>query len=91
MNWGGRELLWEEAGSQTQASVVFLFGRAGDRIPKVRLQRGFSSCVLGLGIDIWHEAVDDTLRYELRVKLLCSSKIICIYLSAQAAGAKRHG
>lgn len=41
MNWGGRELLWEEAGSQTKTSIDVLFRTAGDRITAVRLQRGF--------------------------------------------------
>lgn len=37
---GGRELLREEAGSQTKPSIDFLFRTVGDRIATVRLQRG---------------------------------------------------
>lgn len=37
---GGRELLWEEAGSQTKPSIDFPFRTVGDRITTVRLQRG---------------------------------------------------
>lgn len=42
MNRGGRELLREEAGSQTKPSIDFLFRTVGDRIATVRLERGAS-------------------------------------------------
>lgn len=40
MNHGGRELLWEESGSQTKLGIDFFFRTVGDRITTVRLQRG---------------------------------------------------
>lgn len=80
MNRGGRELLREEAGSQTKPSIDFLFRTVGDRIATVRLQRG------RLFPRPWPHArlsaldVDDTSVMNSEVRLLCWSKIICICL-----------
>lgn len=54
MNWRGRELLWEGAGSQTKAGIDFHFRTASDRMIMVVRQRGFSSRVFGLMVDSWH-------------------------------------